>query len=199
MSTLRPLQYLLQRKNAEILADGVVDAQEVVDLSRLATDSKGSTASARGELESLVNPAAGTFASEEARAAAQNLLNGSPRANARPDNELFRYDAPAGNHTLRMHQLYVKRDGSLQSDTGLKSWSRGWGQFSAGVLEQSHGSPVPDSVVHSPAEQHILNALTPAQRLDAATEAFGIALPWNNFEGIAQGFTRPDQPYWAGV
>lgn len=199
MSSIRPLQYLLQRKNAEILSDGVVDAKEVADLSRLATDSKGSTASARAELEAVLGPAAGAFASDDAKTAARNLLDADPKVRARPDNELFRYEAPEGNNTLRMHELYVKRDGALQGDTGLKSWSRGWGQFSAGVLEKNHGSTVPVSAIHSPAEQSARTALTPAQRLDAATKSFGVELPWNSFESIAEGFTRPEQPYWAGV
>ena len=81
MTSVRPLQYLLQRKTAEILADGVVDAKEVAELSRLATDSRGSTAAAQNDISTALDPTKTTFASEQARRAANKFLGNVCKAN----------------------------------------------------------------------------------------------------------------------
>lgn len=199
MTALRPIDVLLTRKPAEILADGVVTAAEVGELSRLVHDSQGSTRDATAALRQLVDGHGSQFESQAALASARALVDVPPTPARRPDNELYRYVAPANDHTVRGHQLYLKRPGALDADTGLAAYSRGWGQFNAGVLEQAHGSRVPVSLVHASATRARLNALTPAQRLDAAAGAFGVTLPGLDFSGIARGFFRPAEPDWAGV
>lgn len=199
MPTVRPLDVLFARKRAEVLADGVIDASEVKELARVALDSDHSTAAVTPALRELVQNEASRFLTGDALAQARALIDVPASGTPRPDNELFRYVAPGENHTVRMHDLYIKRDGVLKADTGLESYSRGWGQFNAGVLKQAHGSSVPSSTIHDAGTRAALHALPPAERLDAAARAFGVDLPFSDFKGLAEGFTRPGEPDWAGV
>lgn len=199
MPTTRPIDVLFARKRAEVLADGVIDAQEVSALAKVAIDSDRGTAAVSPALRELVETAASRFESTAVLDKARSLLDVPESATPRPDNDLFRYVAPANHHTVRMHDLYIKRDGALTADTGLDSYSRGWGQFNAGVLQRAHGSAVPASSIHDARARAALNALPPAERLDRATRAFGVELPWSDFKGLAAGFTRPGEPDWAGV
>lgn len=199
MPSVRPIDVLMTRKPSEILADGVITAAEVAELSRLAHDSHGSTHDATPALRELVEHHASQFESPAALQRARALVDVPETPTVRPDNELFRYLAPTNDHTVRGHQLYLKRTGALDVDTGLSAYSRGWGQFNAGVLDRAHGSSVPASSVHDLATRAHLRALPPPQRLDAAAKAFGITLPGLDFTGIAKGFFRPAEPDWAGV
>ncbi len=199
MPAVRPIDVLMARTPSELLADGVVTAAEVGELARLARDSHGCTHDATPALRALVDQHASQFESPAALARARALIDVPATPPVRPDNELFRYVAPANDNTVRGHQLYLKRVGALDVDTGLAAYSRGWGQFNAGVLDQAHGSSVPASLVHDLAARARLQALTPPQRLDAAAAAFGVTLPGLDFSGIAKGFFRPEEPDWAGV
>ncbi len=196
---VRPIDALLTRVRADVLADGVVTDDEVASLAHLAHDSSGSTSLATPTLKPLVSDHAAAFSSSAALARARALLDVGGGPARRPDTDTVRYVAPPDNQTVRSHALYIKKDGVLAGDTGKPSYSRGWGQFNAGVLEQAHGSGVPSSSLHDLATRATLGAMTPAQRLDAALGAFGRKLPMNDFAGIARGFSRPDQPDWAGV
>ncbi|MCC7074010.1 MAG: hypothetical protein IT383_22065 [Deltaproteobacteria bacterium] len=199
MPALRPIDVLLTRKPSEMLADGVITATEVEELARLARDSRGSTHDATPALRVLVEQHGNQFESPAALQRARALVDLPLTPVARPDNELFRYLAPANDNTVRGHQLVLKRAGVMDVDTGLVAYSRGWGQFNAGVLDQAHGSSVPASSMHDLSARARLNALTPPQRLDAAAKAFGVTLPGLDFQGIAKGFFRPEEPDWAGV
>jgi hypothetical protein len=199
MTAVRPLDVLLARKPREILADGVVTAAEVDALARLARSSDRSTTAASPALQTFVAAAAGRFESPAAEAKARALVDVAAAPMPRLDNDVVRYVAPPGDNTIRGHQLYIQRDGVLDGNTGLTSYSRGWGQFNAGVLGRANGSSVPSSSIHDLATRAALNAQPPAARLDAAAKAFGVAFPLNDFQQIAAGFHRPDQPDWAGV
>jgi hypothetical protein len=199
MQALRPIQVLLHRTQSDVLADGTVTAAEVALLSDLARDSRHGTRDATPTLRDLITNHAASFESPAALAQARNLLDAPDTPPLRPDNSLFRYVGPGSDNVVRQHQLYLKHDGSLAGSTGLRSYSRGWGQFNAGVLQQAHGSRVPVSLVHDTATRARLDALTPAQRLDAAAQALGRPLPGMSFSAIADGFCRPNEPDWAGV
>jgi|GEM_PF-1827132 len=196
---VRPIDALLTRVRADVLADGVVTDDEIASLGRLAHDSAGGTGLATPALKPLVDDHAAAFSSSAGLARARALLDVGGGPAPRPDTDTVRYVAPPDNQTVRSHTLYIKRDGVLNGDTGKPSYSRGWGQFNAGVLEQAHGSGVPSSSLHDLTTRATLGAMTPAQRLDAALGAFGRKLPMNDFVGIARAFSRPDQPDWAGV
>ncbi len=199
MTAVRPIDVLTARKRSEILADGKVTAAEVDDLARLVRQSDRSTTVATPALQQLVHDAAGRFESPAVEARARGLIDVAASPMPRPDNDLIRYVAPAADNAIRSHQLYIQRNGVLDGNTGLTSYSRGWGQFNAGVLGRANGSPVPASSIHDMATRAALNASAPADRLDAAAKAFGVTFPMNDFRAIAAGFHRPDQPDWAGV
>jgi hypothetical protein len=172
---VRPIDALLTRVRADVLADGVVTDDEVASLTHLARDSSGGTSLATPSLKPLVSDHAAAFSSSAALARARALLDVDGGPVRRPDTDTVRYVAPPDNQTVRSHALYIKKDGVLTGDTGKPSYSRGWGQFNAGVLEQAHGSGVPSSSLHDLATRATLGAMSPAQRLDAALGAFGRA------------------------
>ena len=199
MQVGRPIDALLSRVRADVLADSIVDDVEVETLERLARDSTGGTVAVSAALRQIVEAPGATFASAATQARARALLDVAGGPAPRPDTDTVRYVAPPDSQTVRSHDLYIKKDGVLAGDTGRPAYSRGWGQFNAGVLLQAHGSSVPSSSVHDLAARARLASATPAARLDAALSAFGRTLPMNDFVGIARGFSRPDQPDWAGV
>jgi hypothetical protein len=199
MTAVRPLDVLLTRKTRDVLADGVVTAAEVNDVARLARASDRSTTTASAPVAAFVAAAAGRFESSQAEAQARALVDVAAAPMPRPDNGVVRYVAPQNDNAIRSHQLYIQRNGVVDGNTGLSSYSRGWGQFNVGVLNKANGSSVPSSAIHDLSTRAALNASSPAARLDAAAQAFGVKFPMNDFRQIAQGFHRPDQPDWAGV
>ncbi|MFZ9889098.1 MAG: hypothetical protein ACO3JL_16500, partial [Myxococcota bacterium] len=198
MRVQRPLDALLARTVAETGADGVITQEEATTLERLATDSQRSTLGATPALQAVLNGAA-RFDTPATRAQLESLVGVGPSPLPRPTNDLVHYEALENHNVVRSHQLYVKRDGVLRTKVDSPGYSRGWGQFSSGVLEKAHGSEVPASSVHDLSTRATLNALPPSERLNAAARAYGVDLPYNDFSSIARSFVRPDEPYWAGV
>jgi hypothetical protein len=199
MPAVRPLDVLLTRATRDVLADGVVTAGELDDVARLVRASDRSTTTASAPLSAFVTAAAGRFESAAVEARARALVDVAAAPMPRADNGVVRYVAPPNDNAIRSHQLYLQKNGVVDGNTGLASYSRGWGQFNVGVLSKANGSPVPSSSIHDLPTRAALHASSPAARLDAAAQAFGVKFPMNDFRQIAEGFHRPDQPDWAGV
>jgi hypothetical protein len=188
----------MKRVIGDITADGKITPEEVDTLSVLAHDSTGATTSASPAIAELIQKHADAFTSTTALDRAKALVGVSGTPVARPNNDLVQYIGLPG-YAVRNHALFIKKDGVIEGDTGTQIYSRGWGQFNAGVFENNHGSSVPASSIHGPADRARLTALSPGERLDAAVAASGQKLSYGDFSSIARGFTKPNEPDWAGV
>lgn len=94
--------------------------------------------------------------------------------------------------------LRFGKPGSIDGDTGITPFTRGWVQTKIGVLRERHGSQVPKSIALTEEERTAAQASSPGAALDRAAKALKKEIP--SFEEVAKSkpFYDPNAPDWVG-
>ncbi|MGE0711208.1 MAG: hypothetical protein AB7N76_28905 [Planctomycetota bacterium] len=197
----RPGEAAVLRLAAAARADGSIDAEEARDLAAFARQNGGVDPRIAGYLAAL---AADPAVTSDGAQALRRGARGERGVEVPLDNPVYRL-VPGPSPFLEDDALYLRGDGRVSGDTGLRSHSRGYAAKRDGVLFTRHGSLAPAHPrVLTLDEERALRAQGPDAGLDRAAALGGVGLgPFTSFAATArsQAYYDPSAatPYWAGI
>jgi hypothetical protein len=94
--------------------------------------------------------------------------------------------------------VFLGRDGQINGDANVPSYTRSYDSTKEGPLRFRHGSQVPESIALNATDRDAANKRTPGQSLDAAAKVFGVNV--DGFEAMANSkdFYNQDAEFWWG-
>jgi hypothetical protein len=131
--------------------------------------------------------------STEARTAMGDALAGKVVGDVPLDNAVYRIALGKTASGVGDDELYIKGNGTLQSNTGISGHSRGYAKKADGVLRGAHGSTMPTHRGFGDGAAEL-----PPVALDAAVKGFGVNLSYS-FDAMSKTHFDPKAQYWEGI
>jgi hypothetical protein len=186
---------ILEKK---ILADNKITRAEATALINATNDGGRTTAAEKAEIAAFL-AANGAKFDPGAKALITKFVEAAlPPPPPPPSTDIVKSISGPDGSSFEDDTVFLGRDGKVEGEANVPSYTRSYDSTKQGPLRQRHGSEIPASTLVTADEAAAIKANTPGQALDAVAKIFGASV--NGFEKMANSkdFFNESADYWWG-